>query len=62
MLKDLQGIHSYSKIRFINWKVGIAVRVAMLFGRFIGPKLTEATTLYPAPAIQGGLFYAQGYL
>ncbi|MBI5604407.1 MAG: TSUP family transporter [Deltaproteobacteria bacterium] len=39
------GIYNYSKIKFINWKVGVGVGVAMLFGGFIGPKLTELITL-----------------
>ena len=39
------GIFNYSKIKFINWKLGIGVGCAMLVGGFIGPKLTELITL-----------------
>lgn len=39
------GIYSYSKIKFINWKLGVGVGLAMLVGGFIGPKLTEMITL-----------------
>jgi uncharacterized membrane protein YfcA len=39
------GIYNYSKIKFISWKLGIAVGVAMVLGAFIGPKLTELITL-----------------
>ena len=39
------GIYNYSKIKFISWKLGIAIGMAMLLGAFIGPKLTELITL-----------------
>lgn len=39
------GIYNYSKINFINWKLGGAIGCAMLLGGFIGPKLTELITL-----------------
>ncbi len=39
------GIYNYSKIKFISWKVGISIGLAMLAGGFIGPKLTELITL-----------------
>jgi hypothetical protein len=39
------GIYNYSKIKFISWKVGVTVGLAMLAGGFIGPKLTELITL-----------------
>jgi hypothetical protein len=39
------GIYNYSKIKFISWKLGIAIGIAMLAGGFIGPKLTELITL-----------------
>lgn len=39
------GIYNYSKIKFINWKLGITIGCAMLAGGFIGPKLTEMVTL-----------------
>jgi hypothetical protein len=39
------GIYNYSKIKFINWKLGVAIGLAMVVGGFIGPKLTELITL-----------------
>jgi hypothetical protein len=39
------GIYNYSKIKFINWKLGVGIGCAMLLGGFIGPKLTEMITL-----------------
>lgn len=39
------GIYNYSKIKFINWKLGTCIGLAMLLGGFIGPKLTEMLTL-----------------
>jgi uncharacterized protein len=45
LFSQATGIYNYSKIKFINWKVGVTVGIAMLFGGFIGPKLTELITL-----------------
>jgi len=39
------GIYNYSKIKFINWKLGITIGMGMVVGGFIGPKLTELITL-----------------
>ena len=39
------GIYNYSKIKFIHWKLGVSIGLAMLAGGFIGPKLTELITL-----------------
>lgn len=39
------GIYNYSRIKFINWKLGVSIGIAMLAGGFIGPKLTELLTL-----------------
>lgn len=39
------GIYNYTKIKFINWKLGIAIGLATLAGGFIGPKLTELISL-----------------
>jgi uncharacterized protein len=39
------GIYNYNKIKFINWKLGITLGLAMLGGAFIGPKLTELISL-----------------
>ncbi len=39
------GIYNYSRIKFINWKLGVTIGCAMIAGGFIGPKLTELVTL-----------------
>jgi uncharacterized protein len=39
------GIYNYSRIKFINWKLGITIGMGMVVGGFIGPKLTELITL-----------------
>lgn len=39
------GIYNYSRIKFISWKLGVAIGLAMVVGGFIGPKLTELITL-----------------
>lgn len=39
------GIYNYSKIKFISWKLGTGIGLAMVAGGFIGPKLTELITL-----------------
>jgi hypothetical protein len=39
------GILNYSKIKFISWKVGITLGIAMLAGGFIGPVFTQMITL-----------------
>lgn len=45
LFSQATGIYNYSKIKFINWKLGVGVGLAMLVGGFIGPKLTEMITL-----------------
>jgi hypothetical protein len=39
------GVVNYSRIKFISWKVGIAMGLATLAGAFIGPALTQLITL-----------------
>lgn len=45
LFSQSSGIYNYSKIKFINWKLGIAIGASMVAGGFIGPKLTELITL-----------------
>ncbi len=45
LFSQASGIYNYSKIKFINWKLGVTLGLAMLAGGFIGPKLTELITL-----------------
>ncbi|MDR0478154.1 MAG: sulfite exporter TauE/SafE family protein [Desulfobulbaceae bacterium] len=39
------GILTYSKIKFISWKLGIGIGLAMMLGGIIGPGLTEKITM-----------------
>jgi hypothetical protein len=39
------GIYNYTKIGFINWKLGIGVGIFMALGGFIGPLLNQFVTL-----------------
>lgn len=45
LFSQASGIYNYSKIKFINWKLGVAIGLAMVVGGFIGPKMTEMITL-----------------
>jgi uncharacterized protein len=45
LFSQCSGIYNYSKIKFINWKLGVIMGLAMAAGGFIGPKLTELITL-----------------
>jgi len=45
IISQASGVYNYSKIKFINWKLGITLGLAMILGAFIGPKLTELITL-----------------
>ncbi len=45
LFSQASGIYNYSKIKFISWKLGVSIGLAMLVGGFIGPKLTEMITL-----------------
>ena len=45
LFSQASGIYNYSKIKFISWKLGVTLGLAMLAGGFIGPKLTEMISL-----------------
>jgi hypothetical protein len=45
LFSQASGIYNYSKIKFISWKLGVIMGLAMAAGGFIGPKLTELITL-----------------
>ncbi len=45
LFSQASGIANYSKIKFISWKLGVAVGLATIAGAFVGPKLTELVTL-----------------
>ncbi len=45
LFSQASGIYNYSKIKFISWKLGLTMGVAMLAGGFIGPVLTQLISL-----------------
>ena len=45
LFSQASGIMNYSKIKFVSWKLGVGIGLAMLAGGFIGPKMTELITL-----------------
>ncbi|MDD5295448.1 MAG: sulfite exporter TauE/SafE family protein [Rhodocyclaceae bacterium] len=45
LFSQASGVANYSRIKFISWKVGIAMGLATLAGAFIGPILTQMITL-----------------
>jgi hypothetical protein len=45
LFSQASGIYNYSRIKFISWKVGVAIGVSTIVGGFLGPKLTELVTL-----------------
>ena len=45
LFSQASGIYNYNKIKFINWKLGVVLGLAMLGGAFIGPKLTELVSM-----------------
>lgn len=45
LFSQCSGIYNYSRVKFISWKLGLIMGLAMAAGGFIGPKLTELITL-----------------
>jgi len=45
LFSQASGIYNYSKIKFISWKLGLVMGLAMLAGGFIGPVLTQLISL-----------------
>ena len=45
LFSQASGVYNYSRIGFINWKLGIGVGIFMAFGGFIGPLLNQFITL-----------------
>jgi uncharacterized protein len=45
LFSQASGIYNYSKIKFISWKLGLTMGIAMLAGGFIGPVLTQLISL-----------------
>jgi hypothetical protein len=51
------GVFNYSKIKFISWKVGVIMGMAMLAGAFIGPSLTQLISLDEFKAVFGYILF-----
>lgn len=45
LFSQASGIYNYSKIGFINWKLGLSVGIFMALGGFFGPLLNQFVTL-----------------
>ncbi len=45
LFSQASGIYNYGKIKFISWKLGLTMGIAMLVGGFIGPVLTQLISL-----------------
>lgn len=45
LFSQASGIYNYNKIKFISWKLGLLMGLAMLAGGFIGPVLTQLVSL-----------------
>ncbi|WP_049757129.1 sulfite exporter TauE/SafE family protein [Ammonifex degensii] len=58
LFSQVSGIYNYARIKFINWKLGLALGAAMVLGGFIGPKLTELITLEQFKFIFGWVLLA----
>ncbi len=52
------GVYNYSRIKFISWKVGLAMGLSMLAGAFIGPALTDLITLDEFKFVFGWILFA----
>jgi uncharacterized membrane protein YfcA len=51
------GVFNYSKIKFISWKGGVIMGMAMLAGAFIGPSLTQLISLDEFKAVFGYILF-----
>lgn len=57
LFSQASGVYNYSRIKFISWKVGIAMGLATLAGAFIGPALTDLITLDEFKFIFGWILF-----
>jgi uncharacterized protein len=57
LFSQASGVANYTKIKFISWKVGITLGVAMLAGGFIGPILTQMVTVDQFKAVFGYILF-----
>lgn len=51
------GVVNYSRIKFISWKVGTIMGMAMLAGAFIGPTLTQLISLDEFKSVFGYILF-----
>jgi len=57
LFSQASGVVNYSRIKFISWKVGITLGIAMLAGGFIGPVLTTMVSLHEFMFIFGWILF-----
>lgn len=57
LFSQASGVINYSKIKFISWKVGVTLGIAMLAGGFIGPVLTTMITVDEYKFIFGWILF-----
>jgi uncharacterized protein len=57
LFSQASGVVNYSRIKFISWKVGIAMGLATLAGAFIGPGLTQLITLDEFKSVFGYILF-----
>lgn len=57
LFSQASGVVNYTKIKFISWKVGVTLGVAMLAGGFIGPILTQMVTVDQFKAVFGYILF-----
>jgi uncharacterized membrane protein YfcA len=57
LFSQASGVVNYTKIKFISWKVGVTLGVAMLAGGFIGPILTQMVTVDQFKSVFGYILF-----
>lgn len=57
LFSQASGVYNYSRIKFISWKVGVAMGLATLAGAFIGPALTSLISLDEFKSVFGYILF-----
>ncbi|MDP1651627.1 MAG: sulfite exporter TauE/SafE family protein [Rhodocyclaceae bacterium] len=57
LFSQASGVYNYTKIKFISWKIGVTLGVAMLAGGFIGPILTQMITIGEFKSVFGYILF-----
>jgi hypothetical protein len=57
LFSQISGVTNYARIKFLSWKVGIVMGLAMVAGAFIGPALTSLITLDQFKSIFGYILF-----